>query len=223
MIKIVIFFKRKQGMSVDDFQKYWQTTHADIIVKLPGIRGYVQSHVLASAYRKEEPIYDGVAESYFDDTKAMKELAKTPEYAKVLADEHNFIHGPSMGSIITNEYLIKDGPIPEHALKSINFVNRKAGMSIKDFHLYWQEVHGQLCLAVPAIRRYVQSYTRQSIYDSGRIPSYDGVGMLWFDDLLALRDASQKPEFEQLRGDIVNFNAQDSSPTLLTREYIFLP
>ena len=66
--------------------------------------------MLASAYRKGEPVYDGVAESYFDDTQAMKALAKMPEYAAVLADEPNFIDGPSMASIITDEYVIKDAP-----------------------------------------------------------------------------------------------------------------
>ena len=63
MIKIVIFFKRKSGMSVEDFQQHWRTTHADIIVKLPGIRRYKQSHVIASAYRKGEPVYDTTYEN----------------------------------------------------------------------------------------------------------------------------------------------------------------
>ena len=37
MVKMIIFFKRKPGMSVEDFQKHWRTTHAYIIVKLPGV------------------------------------------------------------------------------------------------------------------------------------------------------------------------------------------
>ena len=119
MVKMVIFFKRKPGISVEDFQKYWRTTHADIIVRLPGIRRYIQSPVLASAYRKGEPVCDAVAESYFDDTQAMKALSKMPEYAKVLADEPNFIEGPSMASIITDEYVIKDAPAPQNAVKSM--------------------------------------------------------------------------------------------------------
>ncbi len=223
MVKIVIFFKRKPGMSVEAFQLYWRTTHADIIVRLPGIRGYVQSHVLASAHRKGEPAYDAVAESYFDDTQAMKTLVNTPEYAGVLADEHNFIDGSSMGSIITDEYVIKNGPVRQNALKSINFVNRKADMSIDDFQSYWRNVHGPLCAAAPAMRRYVQNHTRRSVYNSGRIPGYDGVGMIWFDDMQALRDATPTPEFEKLRNDVENFIASDRSPSVLTREYVILP
>lgn len=222
MVKIVIFFKRKPGMSVEDFQKHWRTTHADIIVRLPGIRRYVQSRVLASGYRKGEPVYDAVAESYFDDTQAMKALSKMPEYAAVLADEPNFIDGPSMASIITDEYVIKDAPVPENAVKSIDFVNRKAGMSVDDFQKYWRETHGPLCGAAQAMRRYVQNHTRRSIYDSGRTPPYDGVAMAWFDDMQALRAAAPTPEFERLRADVENFIARDRSPFVLTQEHVVL-
>ncbi len=222
MVKIVIFFKRKPGMSVEDFQKHWRTTHADIIVRLPGLRRYIQSHVLASGYRKGEPVYDGVAESYFDDTQAMKALAKTPEYAAVLADEPNFIDAASMGSIITDEVVIKDGAVSENTVKSIDFVNRKAGMSVDDFQKYWRVTHGPLCRAAQAMRRYVQNPTRRAIYDSGRTPPYDGVAMAWFDDMQALRAAAPTPEFERLRADVENFIARDRSPFVLTQERVIL-
>ena len=222
MVKIVIFFKRKAGMSVEDFQKHWRTTHADIIVRLPGIRRYIQSHVLASAYRKVEPVYDGVAESYFDDTQAMKALAKMPEYGAVLADEPNFIDRPSMASIIADEFVIKDAPAPKDAVKSIDFVNRKAGMSVDDFQKYWKDVHGPLCKAAAAMRRYVQNHTRRAIYDSGRTPPFDGVAMAWFDSMQALRHAAPTPEFERLRSDVGNFIQRDKSPFVLTTEHVIL-
>ncbi|HXD43239.1 MAG TPA: EthD family reductase [Ramlibacter sp.] len=223
MVKIIIFFKRKPGMSVEDFQKYWRTNHAGLVVKLPGIRRYKQSHVLASAYRKGEPVYDGVAESWFDSTEAMKELSKTPEYATVLADEPNFIDRASMKSIITDEYVVKDAPVPEAALKSIDFVNRKAGMPVDDFQKYWRETHGPLCQPATAMRRYVQNHTRRAIYDSGRTPAYDGVAMAWFDSMDALRAAAGTPQFAALRNDVANFIDRDRSPSLLTTELVVLP
>jgi uncharacterized protein (TIGR02118 family) len=223
VVKIVIFFKRRPGMSVEDFQKHWRTTHADIIVKLPGIKRYIQSHVLASAYRKGEPAYDGVAESYFESTQAIKDLAKTPFYEAVLADEPNFIDRPSMGSIITEEYVVKDADPPKDALKTIDLVNRKAGMPVDDFQRYWRETHGPLCQAAAAMRRYVQNHTRRAIYDSGRTPLYDGVAMAWFDSMEALRAAAPTPEFARLRADVENFIARDRSPSLLMTELIILP
>jgi uncharacterized protein (TIGR02118 family) len=223
MVKMVIFFKRKPGMTVEAFQQHWRTTHADIIVRLPGIRRYVQSHTLLSAYKKGEPAYDGVAESCFDDTQAMKTLAKSPEYAAVLADEPNFIDPLINGSIITDEHLIKDGFVPEHAVKSIDFINRKEGMSCDDFFSYWHEVHGPLCVSAPAMRRYLQNHTRRAIYDSGRKPAYDGVAMTWFDDTQALREAGVSAEFQHLRADVDNFVARDRACFVLTREQVILP
>jgi uncharacterized protein (TIGR02118 family) len=77
MVKMVIFFKRLPEMPVEAFQQHWRTRHAELIAPLPGIRRYVQNTPLPSAYRKGEPPFDAVAESSFDDTQAMKSLAKT--------------------------------------------------------------------------------------------------------------------------------------------------
>lgn len=223
MVKIVIFFKRKPGMSVEAFQEHWRTGHADLIVRLPGIRRYAQSHTLPSSYRKGEPAYDGVAESWFDDTQAMKALAKAPEYAAVLADEPNFIDRATMNSIITDEYVIKDGVVPENAVKSIDFVLHRPGMSIEAFQKYWREVHGPLCNAAAAIRRYVQSHTRPAIYASGRTPAYDGVAMTWYDSVDALRAGAATPEFARLRVDLENFVAPGKPTFVLTREHLIMP
>ncbi len=87
MVKMVAFFKRKPGLSVEAFQAYWRTKHAEVVLRLPGIRRYVQSHTLRSGYRQGEPVYDGIAEVWFDDTQAMRVSAMLPEYERVRADE----------------------------------------------------------------------------------------------------------------------------------------
>ena len=222
MVKIVIFFKRKAGMPVEAFQQHWRTVHAGIITRLPGIRRYVQSHVLLTSYRTSEPAYDAVAESTFDDTQAMKSLVGTAAYAEVLADEPNFIDRSTMQSIITDEHVIKDHAAPADGLKSITLMTRKAGMPIDAFFTYWHDIHGPLCAGVPAMRRYVQNPTRRSIYDSGRTPAFDGAAMTWFDSLDALRAAAPTPGFARLREDVEQFVAQDKSPSLLTQEHVIV-
>ncbi len=222
MVKIVIFFKRKPGMTVEAFQEHWRTIHADIICKLPGIRRYVQNATLPSGYRKGEPVFDAVAESYFDDTQAMKALAHAPEYAKVLADEPNFIDRASMASIITDEHVIKDAPAPREGVKSIDFVTHRAGMPIAEFFRYWREEHAPLMNALPAVRRYVQSHTRSSIYESGRTPAYDGAAMSWYDSTQALKDAAGTPGFAALRADVEKFVDRARSPFVLTTERVVL-
>ncbi len=222
MVKMVAFFKRKPGMSVEAFHNYWRTTHAEIVVRMPGIRKYVQSHTLLSGYRKGEPAYDGVAEIWFDGTQAMRALAQTAEYAAVRADEPNFIDLSTMGSIITEEHVIKDGPIPPGGVKNIEFVTHKPGMSIEAFQRHWHEVHGPLGASIPVVRRYVQSHTRKSIYQSGKTPAYDGVALTWFDDTQAMRVSATTPEYARTRADEVNFIDAGRLPFIITKEHVIV-
>lgn len=198
MVKMVAFFKRKPGVSVEDFQHYWRATHAALVVKLPGIRRYVQSHTLRSGYRKGEPAYDGVAEVWFDDTDAMRAVAQISAYTAVRADEANFLDLSTMGSIITEEYIIKDGPIPPHGVKNIEFVTH------------------------PVVRRYVQSHTRKSIYASGKTPLYDGVALTWFDDTQAKRVSATTPEYARTRADEIHFIAPGALPFIITKEHVIV-
>ena len=222
MVKIAAFFKRKPGMSVEDFQSYWRTTHADIVVKLPGIRRYVQSHTILSGYRKGEPIYDGMAELWFDNTDAMRAQAGTPEFVAVRADEPNFMDVASQGSIITEEHVIKDGPIPVDGVKNVEFVSHKPGMPIEDFQKHWREVHGPLGAAIPVVRRYVQSHTRLSIYQKGKTPLYDGVALTWFDSTQAMRTSATTPEYDRTREDEPNFIAAGKLPVIITKEHVIV-
>ena len=52
MIKVVSVFRRKEGMSVEDFQAYWLEVHAPLVRKIPGVHRYVQNHTLLSGYKK---------------------------------------------------------------------------------------------------------------------------------------------------------------------------
>src|SRR6266481_2686488 len=125
MVKAVSFFKRKAGMSVDAFQAYWRTAHPEVVVQLPGVRRYVQSHTLPSAYRKGEPAYDGIAEVWADDTNALRAMTRSPENAAVQADEAQFIDRDRMGVIVTEEHVVVDGAVGPEAVKAVEFLARQ--------------------------------------------------------------------------------------------------
>ena len=57
MIKFVGVVWRKPGMSREDFLHHWQTNHAEVVKKLPGLRKYVQGPAVTRAGR--EPVIDG--------------------------------------------------------------------------------------------------------------------------------------------------------------------
>ena len=158
-------------MALEDFHQHWRSRHAGLVVRLPGLRRYVQNFPV-----KADAPYDAIAESSFDDTAAMKALARTPEYAAVLADEPNFIDPASMGSINTEEHGIKDGP--STGVKTMRFVARNVDMPIDAFFGSFLEA-ARVAAREPGVARYVQCHTRRSVYESGRTPTYDGVEMIW--------------------------------------------
>ncbi len=78
MVKVITFIKRKPGMPVEEFQGYWRTRHPEVVTRLPGVRRYVQSHTLLSAYQRGNPAYDGIAEVWADDTAALRAMTQSP-------------------------------------------------------------------------------------------------------------------------------------------------
>ena len=95
MIKLTVLVKRKQGMSFEEFDRYWEGNHGKVVMSVPEftrhLRRYVQSHVkvgAASVFPSDDGGFDGYAELWFDDidglNKAFSEPAplKKAEYCK---------------------------------------------------------------------------------------------------------------------------------------------
>ena len=78
MVKIVFCLRRKDGMALEEFQRYWREEHAPLVQQHAvalGILRYVQSHTrpgpegdLLRASRGGPEAYDGVAELWSRDT-----------------------------------------------------------------------------------------------------------------------------------------------------------
>ncbi|HET7875351.1 MAG TPA: EthD family reductase, partial [Methylomirabilota bacterium] len=195
-----------------------------IVAKTPGLRRYIISPTLPEMYEGgATPDFDGIAELWFDDSGVMRALARTAEYAAVEADQPNFIDARTMGFIVTEEHIITEGPTPPGAVKNVEFIARKPGMSVEEFQRYWREVHGPLAASIPVLRRYVQSHTRRSAYEGGRTPTYDGVALTWFDDTSAMRVSATTPEYARVRADEANFLAPVPSPFIIATEHVILP
>jgi uncharacterized protein (TIGR02118 family) len=176
----------------------------------------------AAAYRNGEPAYDGIAELWFDNTATMRALRDTPEMAAVQADEARFIDRSTMGLIITDEHVIKDGSPPPGAAKGIGFVRRKPGMPVDAFQRHWREVRGPLGAAIPGVRRYVQSHCRLAAYHREHEPAWEGIAVLWFDDPAALRAATTTPEWDRAKADDANFLTPGPVSFIITTEYVIV-
>jgi uncharacterized protein (TIGR02118 family) len=200
-------FKRRPGLTLDAFHRYWQTTHRDLALQLPGLRHYVQHPTDQSGYRRHEPVYDGVAETTWDDLEDLRRLRNGAELTSVLADEPNLMDMANRHEIVTVPHVVVDGTPPPDALTMLVFVRRRPDLTPDSFHAYWRDVHGPLGARIPGVRRYVQHHAIANLYAAGREPVYDGVAQTWFDDLDAMRAAAGTQERAAAQADEANFLA----------------
>jgi uncharacterized protein (TIGR02118 family) len=95
MIKTVGLLTRKSGWTHEQFMKHWVGTHAPLAHKVPGLRRYVQNHILGERTRTDIEAtaveIDGIAELWFDDQAALETAARTPEMKALHADGALFI------------------------------------------------------------------------------------------------------------------------------------
>lgn len=218
VIKAIHFFHRRPDLTVEDFQEYWRTTHADLVRQVPGIQRCVQCHTLLSGYgRPAPPVLDGVEEISFDSTVDLASALETPAGEVALADLANFLDTNRVRHIVTEEIEIKPGTIREGMVKNIEPVTRKQGMPVAEFHAYWSEFHGPLAAKIDVIERYVQSHTLMDEYKKEVPPAYDGVAETWFTDTASMRHSATTAEYAETRDDEKNF-LTEPLPFIITHE-----
>jgi uncharacterized protein (TIGR02118 family) len=108
MIKVISLLARKDGMTHEQFMKHWVEIHGPLALKVPGIRRYVQSHIVDARRRPDIPDIgadiDGVAELWYDDRDAFARANATPEMKALLADGVLFIG--HIQSFLTEEHIV---------------------------------------------------------------------------------------------------------------------
>lgn len=222
MVKVLTFLKRKAGMPVEEFQDYWRTRHPEVVARLPGVRRYVQSHVLPTAYAKGEPVHDGIAEVWADDTEALRAMTRSPEHVRLQADEAKFIDRARMGFLITDDNIVVEGAVAPGGVKVVEFLTRRPDLSVEAFQRHLREAHAPLAAKIATLRRYVVSVTRASAYGAGRAPAYDAAALLWFDSVDELRAAGSTPEYRAAVGDRAHVLASSPPPVIVTREHVIV-
>ena len=95
MIKTIGLLTRKDGLTHEDFVKHWLEVHAPLAHTVPGVRRYVQSHIVEQRRRPDLPKtavdIDGIAELWYDDRVAMERSDASPEAKRLRADGGLFI------------------------------------------------------------------------------------------------------------------------------------
>lgn len=78
MLKFVVVLYRRPDLSPEEFLANLRGEHGSLAERLPGLRRYVQNHVLPDASRSH-PGWDAVVEFYWDDRASMEAAWSSPE------------------------------------------------------------------------------------------------------------------------------------------------
>ena len=86
MFKVVYLLKRKDGMGLEEFKRYWLEKHAPLVLKLPNLKRYS-----INVSTRDGAEFDGIAELWFESREKMKEAFKTDEGRAVVEDASAFV------------------------------------------------------------------------------------------------------------------------------------
>lgn len=218
MLKVLTWFSRKPGMSVEDFRRYWREEHPKAVLELPGLRAYNQNPTNDAGYAKGQPFCDGVAETWWDDVDALRAHRGTAAIDALMADEAEFIDPDRRAQLLTTEVVITDGQPADGALKQFTWLKRRDDLSPTEAHGYWRDNHGPLAATIPGVVRYVQNHVIADQYRDGREPIYDGVPVVYIDDLETGRLAAKSEQLAATRADEANFCSPDPLPWVMATE-----
>jgi EthD domain len=212
MIRLLFVLRRKPGMSLAEFQQYWRGVHGPLVAKHSttlDILRYVQLHTLedpvndqlAGARGKMEPLYDGVAELWWNNREEVAasfgSAAGEAAGKELLEDEARFIDLPNSPLWFAYEYPqvnpSEEMVAREHsALVKLFFCLRHpANLTLDQAQLYWRTNHGPTIRGVASgmrMKRYLQVHRcedplEQQLRKSRgtRVPPYTGHAEAWFD------------------------------------------
>ncbi len=92
------FYKRKPGLTHEQFSDHWRNVHGPLIRNHPDvskfIKRYVQHHIApGQGFPSTAPLdYDGFSEAWFESVEARQQMHAHPFFSQtVVADEHQFI------------------------------------------------------------------------------------------------------------------------------------
>ena len=88
MYKTIFLLQRDPALSPEEFSEYWLTQHAPTVLAIANVRRFICNVVTASS--AEPPVYDGLAELWWDDEAAFREALATPEGQAAVADVARF-------------------------------------------------------------------------------------------------------------------------------------
>jgi uncharacterized protein (TIGR02118 family) len=107
LIKRISLVRRREGMSREEFAHHWTTTHAELALRLPGLRGYRID--LVARWLDDEQPWDGFAQVWFESEEAMEEAFAL--LSDEFADDRPLFIGEAV-RVLVEEHVVLREPAP---------------------------------------------------------------------------------------------------------------
>ncbi len=190
MIKTIAFFKRKTGLSREEFARHYETVHVPLAIKyLPKMKGYVRNHITVSC-EMDDLDFDCISEFWYEN---MDEFQKVIDFLQsgssqaIHEDEESFMERGKSVFFFVNERTSKTPDLAspreidiDNTVKMMVLSKRKPGISYGEYVRYFEEV------CIPALlknsfglRACVRNYAR--LLPDQQVPLFDCITEMWYE------------------------------------------
>lgn len=116
MVKLVVFLKRREGMTREEFYDHWENRHAPLIASVPELARHIvryeQLRRTTSADWMGSEEFDGITLQWMESAASFEAFLAEPKYAELIApDEKRFLDTKALVWMITEAPVVPiDGP-----------------------------------------------------------------------------------------------------------------
>ena len=190
-IKLFAFSRRRNGVTVEEFQQYWEGVHARQVADEPSLRRHVRryelNHRLHEDYARDRfrpegagAGWDGVAVLWFDSPADFEAMQAEPAFGAHAGDGAKFRDEAQLVVLTHDPEVIVSKPNDGDAgAKMLCILRRKAGFDLTKFHEHWLHHHGGLFRHIPELHEPLLAY-EQNHGVAAPDADFDGVTEQWF-------------------------------------------
>jgi hypothetical protein len=196
MLKFIIAFERRDGMSREDCHEYLRLSHGPRVAAVPEfarhVRRYVQNYSLPelAALGRPRLVADGAAELWFDTPETFVRAYAEPRYLEhIRPDESNFTNPKRYIATFTRETTVWDGPVTP--VKMIRFLTVGKEVDPAAAQQTWSGSYAKELAADRGTRSLAARYLQNWSIPSSENPfplaeSFEGVDEFWFENVAAV-------------------------------------
>lgn len=229
MFVVMGLIKKKEGMTKEEFSNHWLNVHGPLAKKMPGVKGYVQNHVV---YAQQFDIadakgtyYDGISMLWYDSEEARIACQNSPEFAAVKEDEKNFME--SIDMVYTDRLIVKPMDRNQEYIKRLSFITKHKSMTYERFRFEWQYLHAEIIKFNDHVIGYNQNWVDARFSPRGNAVTVeempvDGIVELYYKNEEEVKIAFNMDEYYPRSQSLHTKVLVDTVTPYLVKEYVII-